>query len=164
MPILSPNLYRVCTYCFPPLPMGTYFTMKPSSRHARMVSTSNSSSSDVMYNTGVLCLKDSHPFLSEIYCKAISFDYAIARLSRRVQDGVLFSGLRSYGGSRATMVQSSREVVIEDGRCGCWAKHGGRGIRAHFGVGSPDPNPVAGYMRGWWSLRGRPRPLIRGLA
>jgi hypothetical protein len=71
MPILSPNLYSVCTYCFPPLPIGTYFTMNPSSRHARIVSMSNSSSSDVIYSTGVLCLNDNHPFLSERYCRAI---------------------------------------------------------------------------------------------
>jgi hypothetical protein len=34
--------------------------------------------------------------------------------------------------------------------------HGGYRIRAHVGVGSPEPKPVAGYMRGWWSPRGVP--------
>lgn len=27
---------------------------------------------------------------------------------------------------------------------------------AHVGVGSPEPNPVTGYMRGWWSPRAVP--------
>jgi hypothetical protein len=34
--------------------------------------------------------------------------------------------------------------------------HSDHDVRAHVGVGSPKRNPVAGYMRGWWSPRGVP--------
>lgn len=37
-----------------------------------MVSMSNSSSSAVMYSTGVLCLNDNHPLRSDRYCNAIA--------------------------------------------------------------------------------------------
>ena len=89
MPIPSPSWCSVLTYVLPPLPMGTYLTWKPSSRHARSVSTSKSSSSAVTNSVGVLCANDSQPLLSARYWSAM-------RLSRLTGDGV---GWEARGGT-----------------------------------------------------------------